>query len=118
MKDTKKFISPGALVILKKIVEHSFIFILSNLKKPSIYFPTDNQVPAANVRLYQLIIFTGLQRSTSKSFKIYIRLIGDKCHDTSHCLNMNLPNLFQRGSVNQFLLTSFIDIGRRLSIND
>ncbi|CAF5028486.1 unnamed protein product, partial [Rotaria sp. Silwood1] len=78
--------------------------------KPFIYFIADNQVAAVNVHLYQLTIFTGLQQSTSKDFKIYIRLIGEKCHDELHCLNLNLSNVFQRGSVNQFLITSFIDI--------
>ncbi|CAF2740071.1 unnamed protein product [Rotaria sp. Silwood2] len=85
--------------------------------KPFIYFVADNQVAAVNVHLYQLTIFTGLQQSTSKDFKIYIRLIGEKCHDESHCLNLNISNVFQRGSVNQFLITSFIDIGRIVALN-
>ncbi|CAF3352053.1 unnamed protein product [Rotaria sp. Silwood1] len=85
--------------------------------KPFIYFIADNQVAAVNVHLYQLTIFTGLQQSTSKDFKIYIRLIGEKCHDELHCLNLNLSNVFQRGSVNQFLITSFIDIGRIVALN-
>ncbi|CAF1122603.1 unnamed protein product [Rotaria sordida] len=85
--------------------------------KPFIYFVADCQVAAVNVHLYQLTIFTGLQQSTLKDFKIYIRLIGEKCHDEAHCLNLNISNVFQRGSVNQFLITSFIDIGRIVALN-
>ncbi|CAF1049323.1 unnamed protein product, partial [Adineta ricciae] len=85
--------------------------------KPCVNFVADNQIGAVNVHLYQLTVFTGLQQSTTKDFRIYIRLIGEKCHDISHCLNSNSPTLFQRGSVDQFLLTSFTDIGRVIAIN-
>ncbi|CAF2047661.1 unnamed protein product [Rotaria magnacalcarata] len=85
--------------------------------KPYVYFVADNQVGAVNVHIYQLTIFTGLQQSTSKHLKINIRLIGDKCYDESHCLNLNLSNVFQRGSVNQFVITSFVDIGRIVALN-
>ncbi|CAF1358196.1 unnamed protein product [Adineta steineri] len=85
--------------------------------KPLVYFVNDNHIGAVNSHLYQLTIFTGLQQSTTKDFQIYIRLIGETCHDISHCLNLNIPNVFQRGSVDQFLLTSFIDIGRIVAIN-
>ncbi|CAF3878033.1 unnamed protein product [Adineta steineri] len=85
--------------------------------KPLVYFVNDNHIGAVNSHLYQLTIFTGLQQSTTKDFQIYIRLIGETCHDISHRLNLNISNVFQRGSVDQFLLTSFIDIGRIVAIN-
>ncbi|CAF0817205.1 unnamed protein product, partial [Didymodactylos carnosus] len=69
------------------------------------------------IYFYQLSIFTGLQQSASSDAKIFVRLIGQNRIDIAHCLNLDDQYTFQRGAVDQFLITSFIDLGPLRAIN-
>ncbi|CAF1609619.1 unnamed protein product [Didymodactylos carnosus] len=79
--------------------------------RPLVKFINDNQMPTVSRYLFQLTIFTGLQRAASSNLKIFVRIMGKKQNDSPHCLNTDNNEAFQRGSCNQFLLTSFVDLG-------
>lgn len=66
---------------------------------------------AATVHLYQLTIFIGLQQPSMKDSQICVRLIGEEGLDACHDLNLDVSNVFQRGGVDQFVITSFLDLG-------
>ena len=48
-----------------------------------------------------------------KDSQICVRLIGEEGLDACHDLNLNVSNIFQRGGVDQFVITSFLDLGYR-----